>query len=547
MRAHFSVRGRLFAAVLLAGAPGIVFGALEAERIYTLAATQQRVVRSDDAMRASVRIEDWLFSGQDGVKALAARPDMRVVGPDCTQNVARVIANQTRFYGYLRLDARGRVICASEQGAVGADLGRSDWFTALAGGAEDITTGLVATPLGAERVVLAAAPMRKGAAFDGAVAIAMAPRPFLARLKDQIDHTGAVVIYDRAGEYFGSAVRDVPEEAARAAAQAVAGEGARRSTTGGLLAERIDRGEANFRVVAVTPARNAQQVGWRAALILLAPVLVAALSTVAVWLAMNRWVLRWFARLQNAAQDFAVGRYAPTPMAGAPMEIATLAGAFDTAVNQARARERDLAAALAVNTGLTRELHHRVKNNLQVLASLISRQQRRSDEPVVRAALSEARARMAPIALVYRFINPPEERTSIDMNPYLTELAQQLHLALQGEARGVTLTTSIEHGDASIDDAANFGLVVAEVFITGYAGAGGLGGATATLRWTCGPGQGCELSVGVITASGAAHERKLDHEMLKEIARQLGAEMRTEPNGAITLATPPKAHASEPG
>src|SRR5262249_11947678 len=156
------------------------------------------------------------------------------------------------------------------------------------------------------------------------------------------------------------------------------------------------------------------------------------------------------------------GRYAPAKMQNAPSEIADLANAFDTAVTDVRSRQQDLTVALGANKSLTRELHHRVKNNLQGLSSLISRQQPRAPEPAIRHPLSGAGARMAPVALVYRFINPPEELTGVDLAPYLTELARQLHIALAGETRGVKLDIAVPPTTCSADDTTNIGLIVAE-------------------------------------------------------------------------------------
>jgi two-component sensor histidine kinase len=290
----------------------------------------------------------------------------------------------------------------------------------------------------------------------------------------------------------------------------------------------------------VAPQARQVEITLRAALIVLAPILVSALSIVAIWLALDRWVLRWFFRLRDAAGDFAIGRYAPPPMTGAPTEIASLASAFETAVAQARAREADLQGALKSNIGLTRELHHRVKNNLQVLSSLMSRQQRRTEEPVVRNALGEARARMAPVALAYRFIHPPEDLVAIDMEAYLRELTRQLHTSLNGDARGVTLSVDAVSDPMAVDDATNLGLIVAEAFVSGYGHAAGMSGAAATLTSTRTADGGHLVTIGVLGAADQNDpQRGLDRELVQELSRQLRAEAKFEPSGLIVLALPP--------
>jgi two-component sensor histidine kinase len=312
------------------------------------------------------------------------------------------------------------------------------------------------------------------------------------------------------------------------------------ATGNGLSARAIETGVEYIRFVSVAPQGRQSEITLRAVLIVLAPVLVSALSIVAIWFAMTRWVLRWFFRLRDAAEDFALGRYAPPPMRGAPREIATLAQAFDAAVTQSRARETDLATALTANMALTRELHHRVKNNLQVLSSLMSRQQRRTEEPVVRNALGEARARMAPVALAYRFINPPEELVAIDMEAYLSELTRQLHVALNGDSRGVKLSVTADSDPMAVDDATNLGLIVAEAFVSGYGHAAGMSGATATLTSTRTESGGHKVSMGVLGAADLGDGKSgLDRELIQELARQLRAEAHFMPSGLIELEVPP--------
>lgn len=275
------------------------------------------------------------------------------------------------------------------------------------------------------------------------------------------------------------------------------------------------------------------EIGLRAGLIVLAPLLVSALSVAAVWGATNHWLLRWFARMQTATRNFGSGAYSPPAMAGAPSEIATLADAFDYAVNQARDREVELAEALVINVRLTRELHHRVQNNLQILSSMINRQQRRTDNVALRQALSEVRARMIPIALAHRFVIPPALHTTIDTEAYLAELAQQLHTTLDGAGRGIRLELNIAQAHKSVDDATNLGLLVAEAMVTGYAGATSATPSVAVLACVCPADGGTALTVGV---SGA--ERPIDRTITQQIARQIGGDVTFEADGLLRMAIP---------
>jgi two-component sensor histidine kinase len=538
-RATGSIRARLFAALLVASLPGIIFGAMEANRNYTIASRQEAVVRTDDATRASVRLDDLVRAAAEQANALAHAPDVRSANAHCAAVLSAASDALPRYGAFARTDADGRVICGSVSAVTPADVGDQDWFKTVQMGAPYSVSAMIAAPFGSEPAMIVAVPVRAREGPAGAVFVTLRQSTLSEAIRGELaEETSAIVAYDRKSGPIATVARGVDAtKAANAAALALLSSRGS-SVSDGLIAERISDG-GFFKIVAVTPQGKQADIGLRSALILLAPILGAALSFAVVWLAMDWWVLRWFYRLQDMARDFGAGRYAPSKMEEAPSEIADLAGAFDSAVGQARAREHDLGAALAVNRSLTRELHHRVKNNLQVLSSLISRQQRHAPDPDVRAALSEARARMAPVALVYRFINPPEDRTGIDLAPYLSELARQLHVALGGDAKRVTLTVEVAPAICGADDTTNIGLIIAETMITGYANAAGARGAEAHIALKDGAGGARMVCVAIVNAAATGQEADLDHDLVTEVARQLGADVRIEGHAAVVLTLKP--------
>ena len=92
-------------------------------------------------------------------------------------------------------------------------------------------------------------------------------------------------------------------------------------------------------------------------------------------------------------------------------------------VTELRRRERELLSKEAT----IREIHHRVKNNLQTVAALLRLQARRLDEPAARAALDEAVRRVGSIALVHETLSlAPDQRVDFD------EIADQV-LAMAGD------------------------------------------------------------------------------------------------------------------
>ena len=78
---------------------------------------------------------------------------------------------------------------------------------------------------------------------------------------------------------------------------------------------------------------------------------------------------------------------------------------FIADVTQLRKKEKEL----LVKSAVIQEIHHRVKNNLQTIASLLRLQARRSESPEVRAALKESVNRILSISLVHEFLSQQDE------------------------------------------------------------------------------------------------------------------------------------------
>jgi two-component sensor histidine kinase len=72
------------------------------------------------------------------------------------------------------------------------------------------------------------------------------------------------------------------------------------------------------------------------------------------------------------------------------------------------------------------EIHHRVKNNLQIISSLLNMQQRALADPAARAAISDTRQRITALALIYRALYQSPDMRRVDLRDFLEELVRQL-------------------------------------------------------------------------------------------------------------------------
>ena len=92
----------------------------------------------------------------------------------------------------------------------------------------------------------------------------------------------------------------------------------------------------------------------------------------------------------------------------------------------AEARARDLQAALDRQTALLHELDHRVKNNLQLISSLVLMQARRSEDPAVREALNGMQERLAAMGVVHRRLFESDDLGRFDLADFVRDLTAEL-------------------------------------------------------------------------------------------------------------------------
>jgi PAS domain S-box-containing protein len=127
-----------------------------------------------------------------------------------------------------------------------------------------------------------------------------------------------------------------------------------------------------------------------------------------------------------------------------------------------RQQER-IESALREKETLLKEIYHRVKNNLQVIASMISLQERAVSDSITRVALKEAADRVRAMALVHEKLYQSGDLSSIALDGYIAELCTQLGNGAAAAERGITLETQAEAMQIGLDMAVPLGLVLNEL------------------------------------------------------------------------------------
>ncbi len=125
--------------------------------------------------------------------------------------------------------------------------------------------------------------------------------------------------------------------------------------------------------------------------------------------------------------------------------------------------KRALETALMDKEVLFREVHHRVKNNLQVVSSLLAMQALKTDDEASRAALEEMIQRVESMALVHTTLYQSNEAAQVDMARYVPQLCASLAETHGADARGIRLSCSVTSVALNIDQAVPLGLLLTEL------------------------------------------------------------------------------------
>lgn len=138
-------------------------------------------------------------------------------------------------------------------------------------------------------------------------------------------------------------------------------------------------------------------------------------------------------------------------------------------VNRDLAQANDsLGQALSDKVMLLQEIHHRVKNNLQVTSSLLQMQAARFTDPSVRAAFQDTQDRLGSIGLIHDLLYRRDSEGMIDLRDYLDRLIQELSATYGAEERGIAISLDAEPISINLDRGTPLTLAVTEAVINAF-------------------------------------------------------------------------------
>lgn len=272
----------------------------------------------------------------------------------------------------------------------------------------------------------------------------------------------------------------------------------------------------------------------------------AVLFPVALWLvslsvayfAVFRLVLRHITVLRGQMRRFAIGnRDEPPPvLTDAPTEIFDVSQTFH---NMARILIRDEEAmenAVAEKTVLLKEVHHRVKNNLQLIASIINMQGRMIEDNDAKRVLRSVQDRVAAMATIYRNLYQAEHLDAVEADRLLGDIINQMVNASVGPGSNLEVETQIQPMTLLPDQAVPLSLLATEAFTNALKYAGAAPGTAAprvrVALTTPEPGIALlEIENSIGEGEGMAEGTGLGSQLIEAFATQLEGEAFTGVEG----------------
>jgi two-component sensor histidine kinase len=183
---------------------------------------------------------------------------------------------------------------------------------------------------------------------------------------------------------------------------------------------------------------------------------------------------------------------------------------------------------------LLKELHHRVKNNLQIISGLFEKQINKTDDPKVKQIIKEGQDRVFSIALVHQNLHQSELASGVQFNNYLNLLIKNIVDTNNFEEKSIEIITKVDDFIMNFDHAISVALIVNELITNCYKHAF-VNRSEGKIEINCSLQEQkvylsvCDNGIGFSTNEGNSSNKTLGMGLLKGLARQI--------KGAVNIAS----------
>ncbi|EAQ03653.1 periplasmic sensor signal transduction histidine kinase [Pseudooceanicola batsensis HTCC2597] len=216
---------------------------------------------------------------------------------------------------------------------------------------------------------------------------------------------------------------------------------------------------------------------------MLFPLLMWLVSLVVAYFAVHRLVIRHVRQLRRKVRGFGTTQAYPPPglLAGghAPVELVQMEETFDAMVERITRDTAELENNLHEKNVLLKEVHHRVKNNLQLIASIINMEVRKAPRPETKSTLRRIQDRVLGLATVHSNLYHTARLANLRADGLLEDILDQVVKSALPQGSPVQVSVGIEEVVLSPDKAVPLSLLATETVINAikYVGRPGDGAA----------------------------------------------------------------------
>jgi two-component sensor histidine kinase len=443
MLARRSLRTKLVVAVVVATLPALALSAWRAMDEQRRADIRKGEAVAATAELAAGRYRELIEGSHRLLEAACAEKAVRdSANPDgapadinrCEAYLSRVVEKfPNQYSSAIVTDAQGVARCSSLPTAVGIGLSDREIFRLVRDTKAFALGAQVASRVAPLTVIPAALPILQDGEFRGMCAVGIS-LPSIGNLvaPARAGESVAVALVDRNGGSIGGdplATRALPVPA-RVAAAIVGGQTTFRDYgQDGSYYEFHLLPLASNSIFVMTAIGAAD--GWSSlsdswggfALVVLA----AAGALLAVWLGADRWCVRPLRYIQNFADRVARGEDLELARQGswAP-ELASVSDGVKAMAEAIASREAELRAGLEQRDHMLREIHHRVKNNLQMISSLLNLQAGEIRSPRIRRFFGDAQNRVLTLSILHRHLYERSSWALVDFQQFISDLVRQI-------------------------------------------------------------------------------------------------------------------------
>lgn len=414
------------------------------------------------------------FSAEQLLRALIKDDDVRFGQKGCTRRLTEASVGRAMFANLARVAPDGKVLCAGIASPSTVNASAFPWWNEARVRREFFVSGPLRSEALGKNVFLGVLPLtREDGTFDGTlnVAISIEWLTFVHSRQTKTPAGSIVALFDKSGVIVASNSPSV-------ATDVFAGVTASSSHPDGMISV-IGPNDELWSVSIAPMLRHDYYIGFAMkesdlshlsylslSVDLLLPALMIILASLATWLATDRLVVRWIDVLSSTARAYGSGNFAPRAQAmlDAPREFRELDAVLSDMAQAIRERDKGLEEAVAQKDLLIKEIHHRVKNTLQIVMSLLNLQAKRLRDPNAREALEQARSRINALALAHRALYEFDLDGYVDLKPLLLEAIE--HVRRSTERANLTVSVDFAPCRVSGDAAVPLMLFVNEAMST---------------------------------------------------------------------------------